>query len=143
MRSGRPPGSGWRERHAAPRVSGAFVGARLRQALDFQRRTAKDLAATLGINELTLSRYVKGRSAPLPETLQRVAVELGVPTAFFFRPLPNDDGAPVFYRSLAAATKRARRRSEARFEWPREGVRYLQEYLEFPAVTFPSRSEEH
>lgn len=119
-------------------MSGAFAGARLRQALDFQRRTAKDLAETLGISELTLSRYARGRSAPLPETLQRIAVELGLPTAFFFRSLPTDDGAPVFYRSLAAATKRARRRSEARFEWLREIARYLQEYVELPTVAFPS-----
>lgn len=115
----------------------AFVAERLREALDVRCRTAKDVASTMGISTNSLSRYVRGRSAPQPTILNRLAAELQLPEAYFLRPTVSVGGSPVFYRSLVAATKRARASAEVRYGWLRESWAYLQQHVQFPEVDFP------
>ncbi len=44
---------------------------------------------------------------------------------------------PVFNRVSHAVTKTARKAAERRFEWLKEIVSYLREYVNIPKVNFP------
>lgn len=114
-----------------------FDAGRFRDALSIRDRTGKDFAATLGISEMTVSRYLNGTSKPEPLVFVRMANELQLPESYFIRPSVGHEGSPVFYRSLAAATKRARGKAEVRNRWLRESWAYVNQYVSFPTVSIP------
>ena len=116
---------------------GGFDPQRLREALDLRGRTGKDVAKAIGVGEHSISRYIAGPTKPRPHTLIRLAKELALPEAYFLRPTHPLDGSPIFYRSMASATKRARNRARVRHRWLRESWLYIQQYVEFPDVEFP------
>lgn len=51
---------------------------RLQQALRFRNITQKELAERIGVNEVTMSRYVKGTRTPNANIIIRVCRELNV-----------------------------------------------------------------
>lgn len=114
-----------------------FVPERLRDAMSIRNRTGKDLADAIGIKDNTISRYLTGTTKPDPQIFLRLAKELNVDESYLIRPLPPQEGSALFYRSLAAATKRARQKAEVRNRWLRESWAYLNEYVKFPDSTFP------
>lgn len=116
----------------------AFVGDRLRDALSIRDETAKDVAVDVGITAESMSRYVRGTSRPEPLILRALAERLRLPEAYFVRPAFELLGSPLFFRSLVAATKRARAGAAVRYGWLRETWSYLHQYVEFPSVKFPN-----
>ncbi len=66
-----------------------------------------------------------------------IASALRMPESFFTRPEPVVERGPIFYRSMAAATKGARERAEGKFAWLIEIVDYLTEYVALPESNFP------
>ena len=61
---------------------------RIRELCQQRRTTQKDLAAKLGVSEMTLSRAAKGNtSLPL---LEKIAEALGVPVPELFAPQPTN-----------------------------------------------------
>lgn len=62
---------------------------------------------------------------------------LNVPPEFFFvAPRPSAEG-PTFFRSMAAATKRSRRRADTRIDWTWDLLRFAQTRVQFPDVALP------
>lgn len=51
---------------------------RLQQALRFRNMKQKELAERIGVNEVTLSRYVKGTRTPNADVIIRMCKELNV-----------------------------------------------------------------
>ena len=65
-----------------------YMDIRIRELCQQHGTTQKDLAAELGVSEMTLSRAAKGNtSLPL---LEKIAEALGVPVPELFAPQPTN-----------------------------------------------------
>lgn len=115
----------------------AFQPERLTQARDAREITAVTLSELVGVSPATISQYENGHQKPRQDTLDRLARALNIPGDFFLRPVPIEKPATLFYRSMSSATKSARARAEARYEWFLEAQDYLLQLLDFPAVNLP------
>src|SRR5947209_7203422 len=120
-----------------PSGTPGFVGARLREAREIRARTAVSLAEQLDLTPAAISTYEHGKNSPTPASLRAMAESLKVPGHFFTRPVPPSRERTIFYRSLTAATKRARTSAEWRLEWLREIVAYVSEFVSIPDSNFP------
>ena len=109
-----------------------FRSARLTQARNARGLTAVSLADMIDVSPTTISLYEKGTQKPRQEMLDRLSRVLNVPPGFFLQNVPIVRPNRVFYRSMSAATKSARARVEARYEWILEVMRYLLEFFDFP-----------
>jgi transcriptional regulator with XRE-family HTH domain len=94
-----------------------FVGRRLREAREARGITAVSLAEILGVTRAAISQYEHGPRTPSPEIAERIASTLRLPLSFFMRPANDRAQRKIFYRSLSAATKAARVRSERKYEY--------------------------
>lgn len=116
-----------------------FVGERMRQARKARGLTATALADLLGITRSLISLYELGKSSPQAELLAKIADKLNLPMSFFTLPLHKAKTKPVFFRSMAAATRLDRNRDESRLEWLGDILLpYLRQYVTFPMVNLPS-----
>lgn len=120
------------------RISG-FEPDRLLEVLAVRRLSQVQLAAMIGVSPSTISKWRAGAQAPEPETLERLASVVNVRQEWFTRPLLDGLTEPL-YRSNASAHKAAREMLKARMAWVQEIALCLQEYVDFPAVSFPQRS---
>lgn len=114
-----------------------FVGARLTEAREARYLTAVSLAEMLGVSPQLISKYENGHNSPSPDVLDDIAEKLNLPAHFFTRSERSARTSTIFYRSMAAATKKARRRAEAKFDWLRDIALYLGEYVAFPEPNLP------
>lgn len=114
-----------------------FVGARLRQARAVRGMPAVGLAELAKISRQAISQYENGRKSPSPDALTSIATALRMPESFFTRPEHVVERGPIFYRSMAAATKGARERAEGKFAWLIEIVDYLTQFVALPDSNFP------
>ena len=109
-----------------------FRSSRLTQARNARGLTAVSLADMVAVAPSTISLYEKGTHKPRQEMLDRLSRVLNVPPGFFLRTVPIVKPNRVFYRSMSAATKSARARVQARYEWILEVIDYLLEFFDFP-----------
>ena len=109
-----------------------FRSARLTQARNARGLTAVSLADMIDVSPSTISLYEKGTQKPRQEMLDRLSSVLNVPPGFFLQTVSIVKPNRVFYRSMSAATKGARARVEARYEWILEVIDYLLEFFDFP-----------
>src|SRR5262245_26884205 len=107
-----------------------FYGERVRAAREVRGLTAVQLAELVGVTNAAISLYENGRGSPAPETFGRIAAALRFPGRYFLRPTLPALNNPIFYRSLATATKRMRDKAERRLDSFREIVCYVREYVE-------------
>lgn len=114
-----------------------FVGARLREAREARGLTGIALADLLGVTRAAVSQYETSSKTPSPEIMQGICDHLHLPAAFFFRPYTNANHGPVFYRSMAAATKTARMRAERRGQWLADIVGYFARFVTFHKPAIP------
>jgi Zn-dependent peptidase ImmA (M78 family)/transcriptional regulator with XRE-family HTH domain len=114
---------------------GSFVGSRLRDARTARGMTASVLAERVGVSPGAISQHELHNMEPRAQTLSRIATVLELPEAHFLRPSLARDPAPLWYRSRASATKRARESAEARHVWLREIVAAIQAHVDLPART--------
>ncbi len=114
-----------------------FSGARLREAREARAQTVVSLTELAGVTAQAIYSYENDRSSPSPDVLTRLSNALNMPLAFFLLPARADDST-VFYRSLSAATKAARRKADHRVAWLRDIVEYLTEFVVLPTPNFPS-----
>lgn len=85
-----------------------------------------------------ISQYESDLGSPRPEVMSRIASVLNLPERFFTRAARPLALSPVFYRSLAAATKGARSRAERKIQWVAEELLpYLSKYVELPTPNIP------
>lgn len=118
--------------------SPGFVGSRLVAAREARGLSAAEIAKLVSVTRQTVSQWEHGHQTPHPMKLSFLSQALEVPKGYFFRASPTKVTRSVFYRSLNSATKKARVRSEGKYEWLREIVAYLEESFEFPQQNFPS-----
>src|SRR4051794_37740725 len=114
-----------------------FFGERLEQARRARGMTATALADLLEVSTSNITLYESGKQSPSREVMERIVLQLRMPRDFFLKPVSQVDRERIYYRSMSAATKTARLRAEARFEWLKEIVAYLRKYLDFPSANFP------
>jgi Zn-dependent peptidase ImmA (M78 family)/DNA-binding XRE family transcriptional regulator len=109
-----------------------FCGSRLRDARVARGQTASSLAEVAGVSAAAISQYEHGDASPKPGVLAKLAGELRLPEPHFFRPTRPVDPAPYLYRSLAAATKRAREAAEVRQRWCMDIYDFVLSYVTMP-----------
>lgn len=114
-----------------------FSPQRLVEARAARGLTQVALADLSGRTSSSISRWEAGDQLPEIDALQAVARGLNLPVSFFLNP-PSDHGsAPMFARSMAAATKSVRSRVEARLRWAQDISLVLQESLDLPEANVP------
>jgi len=91
----------------------------------------------LGLTRQGLANYESGERTPATEIADRIAEKLAMPRRFFFSEPLDLGNEPVFYRSLAAATKTARRKAEQRLSWLEEALVPIEKQVELPMVNLP------
>ncbi len=120
-----------------PSSTPGFVGQRLREARQVRGLRAVELAEKLGVSAQAVSSYETGKKSPSPEIADAIASTLSMPAHFFTLPPRPESDKPVFYRSMSAATKTARRRAEFRQRWLEDLTKYLGTFVEFPEIRLP------
>lgn len=114
-----------------------FFGERLLEAREARGLTGVALGDLVGVPRNTICQYEKDIQTPRPEVMRRLTEVLHLPIDFFVRS-PSPQRAGVFhYRSMAAATKGARKRAQRRHMWLRDIVSWLSERVEMPEINFP------
>lgn len=114
-----------------------FKNDRLIQARAARGLTAVSLSALAEISTASISLYEKGVQKPQQEVLDKLAEALKVPVGYFFNEIGIDRPNKVFYRSMSSATKSARSRIQAQYEWALEIIEYLLRYFDFPKLNLP------
>lgn len=96
-----------------------------------------ELAGLAGVSSSKISAYENKRSTPSPQTLDVLANTLRVPPSFLLLQGRSNERGTVFNRSMSAATKRAKMRSDSRLQWLRDITAYLSDYVGFPLTNLP------
>lgn len=110
-----------------------FQGKRLTQARKVRIMTQKSLAQLIGKSSQAVSQYESDTITPPAEVVEQISKVLQVPIELLYKPWQSpDSGRPVFYRSMSAATKKARDAAESKLEWIDDCVSYFEEMLELP-----------
>lgn len=110
-----------------------FQGKRLTQARKVRTMTQKALAQLIGKTSQTVSQYESDTITPPAEVVEQISKVLQVPVELLYRPWQEHGSTnPVFYRSMSAATKKARDAAESRLEWIDDCVTYFEGVLELP-----------
>lgn len=114
-----------------------FVGESLREAREARGLSASALAEIVGLSRQAISQYERGKHTPRPETMEAISSTLNVPQQFFLESPTPEHEATVFFRSMSAATKTARRRAEVRLGWVKRVVYYVESLVQLPDPDFP------
>ena len=120
-----------------PTTRGIFVKERLAEAREARGLTQKDVSRSIGKGESTVSNWERGGQAPEPIALPDLADALGVYPSYFLKPMPDHGDTPIFFRSLAIATVRARTREKAKVRWLQHISMTVQEVLDLPEINIP------
>ena len=115
-----------------------FVGERLREARESRALTAAALADLIGVTRAAVSQYERDRQSPSPLVMARISDSLHLPVQFFLGKRAMPGIGTVFYRSMSAATKRARIAAERRYAWLQDIAQLLSDYVHLPDVRFPT-----
>lgn len=116
-----------------------FHGPRLTQARAARAMTQTALARACGVSCASISKWERGEQFPAFATLEKVAVALEVPTAWFLQPLPAFGPERCFFRSQASTAALSRGVAQTRLEWLYELSQIIQEWVAWPTLTLPAR----
>lgn len=114
-----------------------FSPQRLVEARAARGLTQVALADLSGRTSSSISRWEAGDQLPEIDALQAVARGLNLPVSFFLNPQAEHGPAPMFARSMAAATKSVRSRVEARLRWAQDISLFVQQYVDLPEPVVP------
>ncbi|MBO0612545.1 helix-turn-helix domain-containing protein [Thiothrix fructosivorans] len=114
-----------------------FQSQRLVQARTVRGLTQTALSAISGCSNASLSKWERGEQLPELAALEKVAAALGMPTAWFLKPLPDYGDTSYFFRSSIALTKEARNVAEGRLKWAYELSQVIQEWVGWPTLNLP------
>ena len=114
-----------------------FVGERLRLARQLRALDQQDVAALVGRDKATVSRWESGDQKPEVEGLVRLASVLEFSAAWFTKPLPKSAGN-ARYRSLKSELRKFRERMSSLLLLEVELSLALQRHVEFPDVALPT-----
>ena len=115
-----------------------FSGSRLREAIEVRGKTAAWLAGHVDVSAQAVSKYERGKATPGPTTLRKIAHELEFPIRFFLAGDRSRSSSPVFFRSMAAATKRARAAARHQLIWLQDLSEALAVDVRLPEPNLPS-----
>lgn len=116
-------------------TTATFDRGRLRLARELMGWNQTRLAAAADISAAALSQFESGATRPRPDTLERIADELGVPTSFFFQPLVESHEG--FFRSLRRTPVTERRRARAIAHIAHDAVTHPAAAGVLPSVSIP------
>jgi len=116
-----------------------FVAGRLLEAREGRGLSAAALADVVDVRRETIYQIESGRITPGPALFSRLQESLRMPAAFFFQPVEDrpDDGELILFRSLRSAAKPARQRARWRLQWLKRITRFVEEFVELPALDVP------
>lgn len=115
-----------------------FIGENLTRAREVRSMSQAELARRVEVTRQSISQYENNTNPPSIETLFRIAKELNLPPHYFLRVPSKANADPVFNRvNISASTKTARKAAERRYEWLKEVVSYVREFINLPKVNFP------
>jgi len=114
-----------------------FVGRRLTEARRARGISATDLAGLVGVSIQSISKYENEHQTPRLDVLHAMAAALKMPHSYFFRPLEEEDAAPIYWRSRLSAPPVMRERAAVRLEWMKELVDYIASYFELMPLNVP------
>jgi Zn-dependent peptidase ImmA (M78 family)/DNA-binding XRE family transcriptional regulator len=115
-----------------------FIGSRLTEAREARGLSQTSLAQLIDVKVTSVSQYEHGKQSPSPEVMETICDKLNFDLRFFLRPSIEHQRNCINYRSMHSATKAARIKAERRFEWLKETVWYLREYLDMPNLNIPA-----
>lgn len=102
--------------------------------------TKRDLADRSGLSPTSITQYEAGRTLPPAATLARLALAVGMPTAYFERRPGRrrpDPAARSFFRSLRTTPQRDRDRADALAEHLFDLADYLHDRVTLPSLEVP------
>jgi len=114
-----------------------FIKENLISAREARNVSQADLSRLIDTTRQAISQYENGTSAISIETLSKIVEKLNIPQSYFLRLPPRIKNDAIFFRAMSATTKTARSAAVRRFEWLKEIVKYLRNYINFPAIKFP------
>lgn len=112
----------------------------LRTARELRGLTQTQLATRVGdLSAASISQFENGHSRPAATTLDRLALELNMPVAFFAAAITagNDSDHDGFFRSLRSTTPRDRRQARALVEVVRALTMALESVTALPELKLP------
>lgn len=113
--------------------SPGFQGKRLTQARKARVVTQKALSQLIGKTSQTVSQYESDTITPPADVVEQISKALQVPIELLYKPwTDHGSGKPIFYRSMSAATKKARDAAEIKLEWIDDCVSYFDDALDLP-----------
>lgn len=117
----------------------AFDSARLTLARERSGLTKRDLATRVGLTAAAITQFERRQSRPSAGTLARLAVELGLPAAYFTvgRPVLPVAEEATHFRSLRTTRVYERRQARATMSHLAEAVREIQSFVRLPSLTLP------
>jgi Zn-dependent peptidase ImmA (M78 family) len=95
------------------------------------------LSELANVSAQAIYQYESGRRSPSPDVLEKLAIAVNLPPAFFLLPDRSESTGPLFYRSMSTATKAARSRAHHRLTWLQDIGDYLSEFVALPDANFP------
>src|SRR3954470_726410 len=95
-----------------------FDGGRLTLAREFARLRKVELARMLDVTPAAITQYEQGKTRPSRATIATLALQLGLPPAFFMRSgqLTAVSEMATHFRSLRSTTRMTRRHLLARLQ---------------------------
>jgi len=115
-----------------------FLGERLTEIRSARGLTQVAVANEIKISKNTISSYESGRRIPARDILCKLASFFKVPVHYFLLRQNREDTGTIFYRSLSAATKAGRIKAEAHYNWLKDIVNIITDYVLLPTVNIPN-----
>ncbi|MBQ8138999.1 MAG: helix-turn-helix transcriptional regulator [Lachnospiraceae bacterium] len=78
-------------------MSTDLMGDRIRQLLEKQNMTQKELATKAGVTEAAMSHYIKGDRVPRSTVLNKIAISLDTTTEYLLEGIPSDARGELGY----------------------------------------------
>ncbi|MBN9549402.1 MAG: ImmA/IrrE family metallo-endopeptidase [Alphaproteobacteria bacterium] len=120
-----------------------FVPGRLTMAREARALRQTELADLINRSPATVSKYesIASPQRPDPAILPRLAEVLQVDMGWFFKPLVQQEGTAVFYRSLVSELELMRNKARARLGFVEAIEETLSQYVDLPEVDVPDLLE--
>lgn len=117
-----------------------LIPAKLRDARRALRLTQEELGSQIGVTRQAISAFESGSKSPEPETFAKLADVLAQPRSFFMSDdLPVfGEFSPRFFRKTGPETIRKNDACTVLGGWFVQSARYLDNYVNYPAVDIPS-----
>lgn len=117
-----------------------LIPAKLRDARRALRLTQEELGKRTGVTRQAISAFESGTKSPEPDTFAKLADVLSQPRSFFMcddLPVFGEFG-PRFFRKTGPETIRKNDACTVLGGWFVQSARYLDDYVNYPAVDVPS-----